>query len=127
MANPGQPTIRDGAEGGVVRRLQRALHRTPNPGITIDGIFGPQLEVQVKLFQQASGLTVDGIVGPQTWAIHVPLGKLKTERMIPVDAFVCKLVHRLRLLRPQDPLPADAFLLARPTGRDPLIYNLRRV
>ena len=68
MANPGQPTIRRGAEGGVVRRLQRALHRTPNPGITIDGIFGPQLEVQVKLFQQASGLTVDGIVGPQTWA-----------------------------------------------------------
>ena len=66
------------------------------------------------------------LVGPQTWAIHVPLGKLKTERMIPVDAFVCKLVHRLRLLRAQDPLP-DGFLLARPTGRDPLIYNLRRV
>ena len=67
------------------------------------------------------------LVGPETWAIHVPLGKLKTERMIPVDAFVCKLVHRLRLLRAQDPLPADGFLLARPTGRDPLIYNLRRV
>jgi peptidoglycan hydrolase-like protein with peptidoglycan-binding domain len=68
MANPGQPTIRRGAEGGVVRRLQRALHRTPNPGIKIDGDFGPQLEAQVKAFQQASGLTVDGIVGPQTWA-----------------------------------------------------------
>lgn len=67
------------------------------------------------------------LVGTETWAIHVPLGKLKTERMIPVDAFVCKLVHRLRLLRPQDPLPADGFLLARPTGRDPLIYKLRRV
>ena len=68
MPNPGQPTIRRGAEGAVVLRLQRALHRTPNPGITIDGIFGPQLEVQVKLFQQASGLVVDGVVGPQTWA-----------------------------------------------------------
>ena len=67
------------------------------------------------------------LVGTETWAIHVPLGKLKTERMIPVDAFVCKLVHRLRLLRAQDPLPADGFLLARPTGRDPLIYKLRRV
>ena len=25
--------------------------------------------------------------GPDQWAIHVPLGKLKTERMVPVDAF----------------------------------------
>ena len=32
--------------------------------------------------------------GPQQWAIHVPLGKLKTERMVPVDSFVCKLVQR---------------------------------
>jgi integrase len=30
------------------------------------------------------------------WAIHVPLGKLKTERMVPVDSFVCELVQRLR-------------------------------
>ena len=34
--------------------------------------------------------------GPNQWAIHVPLGKLKTERMVPVDAFVRDLVHRLR-------------------------------
>jgi peptidoglycan hydrolase-like protein with peptidoglycan-binding domain len=68
MANPGQPTIRRGAEGEVVRRLQRALHRTPDPGVKIDGIFGPQTEVQVKHFQQVSGLVVDGIVGPLTWA-----------------------------------------------------------
>ena len=27
--------------------------------------------------------------GPDQWAIHVPLGKLKTERMVPVDASVC--------------------------------------
>ena len=67
------------------------------------------------------------LVGPDDWAIHVPLGKLKTERLVPVDAFVCKLVHRLRLLRSQAPLPADGFLLARPTGRDALIYKLRRV
>jgi integrase len=65
------------------------------------------------------------LVGPQDWAIHVPLGKLKTERMVPVDAFVCRLVERLRLLRSQDPLPADGFLLARPSGRDALLRNLR--
>jgi hypothetical protein len=55
----------------------------------------------------------------------VPLGKLKTERMVPVDAFVCRLVDRLRLLRSQDPLPADGFLLARPSSRNALIGKLR--
>lgn len=64
-------------------------------------------------------------VGPDTWAIHVPLGKLKTERLVPVDAFVCQLVHRLRLLRSQDPLPADGFLMARPGGRCAFLHNLR--
>jgi hypothetical protein len=55
----------------------------------------------------------------------VPLGKLKTERLVPVDSFVCRLVDRLRLLRFQDPRPADGFLLARPSGRDALIRKLR--
>lgn len=65
------------------------------------------------------------LVGQDDWAIHVPLGKLKTERMVPVDSFVCRLVDRLRLLRSQDPLPVDGFLLARPSGRDALIRKLR--
>jgi len=47
-------------------------------------------------------------VGPDRWAIHVPLGKLKTERMVPVDSFVCELVQRLRFFRSFDPsLTAD--------------------
>jgi integrase len=65
------------------------------------------------------------LVGPDSWAIHVPLGKLKTERLVPVDSFVCRLVDRLRQFRTQDPFPADGFLLARPSGRNPLIRNLR--
>ena len=64
-------------------------------------------------------------ISPDSWAIHVPLGKLKTERLVPVDSFVCRLVNRLRLLRSQDPLPADGFLLARPSGRYALIRKLR--
>jgi site-specific recombinase XerD len=59
------------------------------------------------------------------WAIHVPLGKLKTERLVPVDSFVCRLVDRLRLLRSQDPFPDDGFLLARRSGRYALIRKLR--
>lgn len=67
MPNPGQPTISPGATGDVVRRLQRALHRTPDLGLVVDGIFGPNTEQAVKDFQAGAGLTVDGIVGPHTW------------------------------------------------------------
>jgi len=68
MANPGQPTISLGATGDAVKRLERALRRTPDLGLTVDGVFGPQVETAVKQFQQGAGLTVDGIVGPATWA-----------------------------------------------------------
>jgi peptidoglycan hydrolase-like protein with peptidoglycan-binding domain len=67
MSNPGQPTIRPGATSNVVRRLQRALRRTPNLGITISGTFDSQTETAVKEFQESAGLTVDGVVGPLTW------------------------------------------------------------
>jgi peptidoglycan hydrolase-like protein with peptidoglycan-binding domain len=68
MPNPGQPTISPGATGEAVRRLQRALRRTPNLGLIVDGVFGPATETAVKQFQQGAGLVVDGVVGPQTWA-----------------------------------------------------------
>lgn len=63
--------------------------------------------------------------GPDQWAVHVPLGKLKTERMVPVDAFVRELVQRLRFFRSLDPLPADGRLLARPSGKDAFVHQLR--
>ena len=62
---------------------------------------------------------------PDRWAIHVPLGKLKTERMVPVDSFVCELVQRLRFFRSFDPLPADGRLLARHKRKPTLIKQLR--
>ena len=68
MPNPGQPTISLGATGGAVRWLQRALRRTPNLGLVVDGNFGPVTETAVKEFQQGAGLAVDGVVGPLTWA-----------------------------------------------------------
>ena len=64
-------------------------------------------------------------VGPDRWAIHVPLGKLKTERMVPVDSFVCELVQRLRFFRSFDPVPADGRLLARYSGKQTFIKRLR--
>src|SRR5271166_6053393 len=56
MPNPGQSTISPGAMGDVVRRLQRALRRTPNLGLTINGTFDSQTETAVKEFQQGAGL-----------------------------------------------------------------------
>jgi site-specific recombinase XerD len=63
--------------------------------------------------------------GPHQWAIHVPLGKLKTERMVPVDSFVCELVQRLRFFRSLDSVPADGLLLPRPHTKEALVRQLR--
>jgi integrase len=62
---------------------------------------------------------------PHQWAIHVPLGKLKTERLVPVDSFVCELVQRLRFFRSLDSLPGDGRLLARPRTKEALVRQLR--
>jgi integrase len=67
-------------------------------------------------------------LGPEQWAIHVPLGKLKTERWVPVDSMVCQLVERIRSLRPPTASPqAGRLLLPRPRGRCVLIRKLRAV
>jgi integrase len=63
--------------------------------------------------------------GPDQWAIHVPLGKLQTERLVPVDPFVCKFVQRLRFFRSLERLPNDNFLLPRPRTKEALIRQLR--
>lgn len=67
MANPGQPTISAGATGKVVKRLQRALRRTPDLRLVVNGSFDSRTETAVKEFQADHGLPVDGIVGPLTW------------------------------------------------------------
>ena len=76
---------------------------------------------------ECADLSVDCLrsTGPHQWAIHVPLGKLETERMVPVDAFVRELVQRLRFFRSLDPLPPDGRLLARPGAKDTLLRHLR--
>ena len=61
---------------------------------------------------------------PGQWAIHVPLGKMKTERLVPVDSFVCQLVQRLRSLRLLDPTPADGLL---PLMSTPNSFHLARM
>jgi site-specific recombinase XerD len=70
-------------------------------------------------------LSVDGLHthGPGQWAIHVPLGKLKTERLVPVDSTVCDIINRLRSLRPPNTPDTNRFLLVRPRSR----YSVTRM
>ena len=79
MPNPGQPTVGPGAVGEVVRRVQRALRRTPDLGLAVDGVFGPLLETAVKQFQQGAGLAPDGDRRPaSTWAALPDGGPMPT-------------------------------------------------
>jgi integrase len=63
-------------------------------------------------------------LGPNQWAIHVPLGKLKTERWVPVDSAVRQIVEHLRALR-SPTLTSDPFLLPRNRARETLIRRVR--
>ncbi len=64
-------------------------------------------------------------IAPGQWALHVPLGKLHTERLVPIDDFVCQLVYRLRFFRSLSTVPPDGLLLARPHNRNALLCYLR--
>jgi site-specific recombinase XerD len=63
-------------------------------------------------------------LGPNQWVIHVPLGKLKTERWVPVDSAVCQIVEHLRTLR-SPTSTSDPFLLPRNHARETLIRGVR--
>jgi len=66
---------------------------------------------------------------PTQWALHVPLGKLRTERLVPVDEDVRQMVHRILTLRAQAPAsqltPSAHFLL--PRSRPYSLYENLRV
>jgi peptidoglycan hydrolase-like protein with peptidoglycan-binding domain len=92
MPNPGQPTIRQGTTGDAVRRLQRALFRTGNHQVLIDGIYGWQTGEAVIDFQKGYALTPDGVVGPATWN-KLPGGGPMPEL---AEGSTGKAVHRLQ-------------------------------
>ena len=64
--------LRQGDRGDPVRTIQYYLSvlgffDDTLPKIVIDGIFGPETERAIRVFQQQQGLTADGIVGRNTW------------------------------------------------------------
>jgi N-acetyl-anhydromuramyl-L-alanine amidase AmpD len=83
---PAPPTLRSGASGWQVTRLQRLLRQhglLPEPA-QIDGDFGPVTEAAVRDFQELHGLEVDGVVGPLTWAALVAADPVAAVSLQPV-------------------------------------------
>jgi integrase len=117
------------------QRLPRALTPQQDQSIQQELLRRNDLPSNVLLLMRHTGIRIGECVdlaydclhnaGPDRWAIHVPLGKLKTERMVPIDSFVCQIVHRLRFFRSFDPLPFDGRLLARPRHKQTLVKQLR--
>ena len=68
-------------------------------------------------------------VGPDQWALHVPLGKLHTERLVPADQEVQRIAARLLALRALAPparlAKSEGLLLPRCGGHYALYQSLR--
>ena len=73
----GMPTLKKGAKGLLVARLQNVLtHGAPGqwkttPG-AIDERFGPKTKAGVEAFQRWAGVPANGVVDAKTWAIPIP-------------------------------------------------------
>jgi site-specific recombinase XerD len=64
-------------------------------------------------------------LGDDRWAVHVPIGKLHNDRLVPVDEQVREVIARLEFFRTLPPAAPPEFLLSRPRGREVLCTHLR--
>lgn len=89
------------------------------------------------LLQRGTGLRIGELadlvpdclhhIGGDQWALRVPVGKLHSERWVPVDQDLRKILARLSFLRSLAPAdPQQPFLLPRLGGRLRLLTDLRR-
>jgi site-specific recombinase XerD len=69
-------------------------------------------------------------IGPDQWALHVPIGKLHNQRLVPADAETCRMVARILVLRAlasqEDLARSQGLLLPRSASHDALYQWLRR-
>jgi site-specific recombinase XerD len=81
---------------------------------------------------EAVDLSLDCLrqVSEEQWALHVPLGKLHTERLVPVDEELRRIVARILALRALAPASclgnSHGCLLPRRSGHQALCKTLRR-
>jgi site-specific recombinase XerD len=108
------------------QRIQQELRRTDN------------LPANALLLTRATGIRIGECidlaldclrqVAPQQWALHVPLGKLHTERLVPVDKDGQRIMARILALRALAPparlAKSEGFLLPRFGGHYALYQTL---
>lgn len=108
------------------RRLQEELRRADNlysNALLLTRVTGIRIGECIHL-------PVDCLrhVGPEQWALHVPLGKLHTERLVPMDSEGLRLLERILELRalasPAFLAKSTGFLLPRLGGRFALFQTL---
>jgi site-specific recombinase XerD len=109
------------------RLLQQELRRTDD------------LTAHALLLTRATGIRIGECIdlaldclrqlGPDQWALHVPLGKLHTERLVPADADIRQIVARLLALRasasPACLAHSEGLLLPRGGTHDAWYQTLR--
>jgi site-specific recombinase XerD len=120
------------------RYLPRALSPEDDQRLQKELRCGDDFLSQALLLTRATGMRIGECidlaldclrsVGQDQWALHVPLGKLHTERLVPVDDDVRNLISRILTLRTESVYSSLAnsasFLLPRPHGRARVYHGL---
>lgn len=120
------------------RYLPRALSPEDDQRLQKELRHRDYLLSNALLFTRATGIRIGECidlamdclrsVGQDQWALHVPLGKLHTERLVPVDDDVRTMIRRILTLRTISVTNSPSFLLPRsPSGTrvyHPLSYPL---
>ncbi len=88
-------TLKKGASGSDVRRVQEALEKAGFPPGGIDGIFGPGTDAAVRAFQRSKGLVVDGVVGKNTLTALGLVQTIEPDPPLDIDGVTVAIVAEM--------------------------------
>jgi integrase len=139
LADAPQPPLSGLLRGEDIPPRQHRLPRplTPEDDARLQRHWAAATDVfhSALLLQRLTGMRIGECVdlapdclrhlGDNRWSLHVPHGKPRSERWVPVDDRVRVTVERLSFLRTLPPAADPRFLLPRPTGRRTLLSSLR--
>jgi|WetSurMetagenome_2_1015567.scaffolds.fasta_scaffold20423_2 site-specific recombinase XerD len=108
------------------QKLQRRLHKRET--LRSKGLL--LLRATGMRIGECLQLTADSLreLGQNQWAVRVPLGKLHTERWVPVDDDTCRIFHAIKAMRPwqaPDLATTPGLLLLQKNGTPPSYLSMR--